>query len=63
MARRINNIQQNHCWDCIFAKPFDVSWNRTPEGVPITKHCHKDPSDIKKGIMKNTIACSLFVKS
>lgn len=59
MAKRVN-IEKQFCWNCIFARPYDVHWNRTPEGVPITKHCYEDPNNIKRGIMRNTIACKKY---
>lgn len=60
MARAKTKAPQRLCWDCIFSKPFDAEWNRTPEGKPITYHCYKDPEHEKKGIMDNTVACNDF---
>jgi hypothetical protein len=60
MARAKTKAPQRLCWDCIFSKPFEAEWNRDPQGNPITYHCHKDPDNIKRGLMDNTAACIDF---
>ena len=57
---RKQSKENPRCWDCAFAEYYDVQWNRTPEGVPITKHCHRDPAFVKRGIMERDPACEHY---
>lgn len=59
MAKKIEK-PTHLCWDCIHARPNNDPKYRTPDGGPIFYNCYAEPAHIKRGLMDNTKACSLF---
>lgn len=60
MARKVIEKPQLYCWDCALARVNEDPRYRTPDDKPIFKNCYRDPNNIKRGIMDNTLACSQF---
>lgn len=61
MAKKKKIIVSDHkCDDCAFGEWFTAYWNLDLNGKPITLHCHLDPDNIKKGIIRGTASCNNF---
>lgn len=49
------------CWDCAYSRPNEDIRYRTPDDKPIFYNCYRIQTEVRRGLMDNTKACSQFM--